>query len=220
MDEFKDLQPPVAIPLDRLDPNEGQLREYGLPENPREIDKEKYELLKENIRKYPEFLRQNSLIIYPYQNGRYLIIGGNMRYRALLELGFDKAPCSILPTDTPIERLKAFVVLDNSSFGKWDWDKIANEWEEDELAEWGVDLPKWDKEESVSPDDFSDDFSLPDGDKENTERITFILSSEQAVFIKEQLKNVGINRIETFGNSNSNGNSLYAIVKEWADAKK
>lgn len=220
MDEFKDLQPPVAIPLDRLDPNEGQLREYGLPENPREINKEKYELLKENIRKYPEFLRQNPLIVYPYQNDQYLIIGGNMRYRALTELGFDKVPCSVLPTDTPIERLKAFIVLDNSNFGKWDWDKVANEWEADDLVEWGVDLPNWDKENSVNPDDFSDEFSLPSGDKENTERITFILSSEQVVFIKEQLKNVGINRIETFGNSNSNGNSLYAIVKEWADAKK
>ena len=75
-----------------------------------------------------------------------------MRYRALPELGFDKVPCSVLPTDTPIERLKAFVVLDNSNFGKWDWDKVANEWEADDLAEWGVDLPNWDENPDIEAD--------------------------------------------------------------------
>lgn len=101
-DLFNDLQPPVAISLDRLDPNEGQLQERGLPGNPRDIKDEKYELLKENIKKYPEFLRQNSLIVYPYAKGRFLIIGGNMRYHALKELGFDNVPCSVLPAENRI----------------------------------------------------------------------------------------------------------------------
>lgn len=151
-DLFNDLQPPVAISLDRLDPNDGQLQEQGLPGNPRDIKDEKYELLKENIKKYPEFLRQNSLIVYPYANDRFIIIGGNMRYHALKELGFDNVPCSVLPADTPIERLKAFVVLDNSSFGKWDWDKIANEWDADELTGWGVDLPIWEENPDIEAD--------------------------------------------------------------------
>lgn len=109
-------------------------------------------LLKENIKKYPEFLRQNSLIVYPYANDRFIIIGGNMRYHALKELGFDNVPCSVLPADTPIERLKTFVVLDNSSFGKWDWDKIANEWDADELTGWGVDLPIWEENPDIEAD--------------------------------------------------------------------
>lgn len=218
-DLFNDLQPPVAISLDRLDPNEGQLQEQGLPGNPRDIKDEKYELLKENIKKYPEFLRQNSLIVYPYANDRFIIIGGNMRYHALKELGFDKVPCSVLPADTPIERLKAFIVLDNSSFGKWDWDKIANEWDADELTGWGVDLPIMETDD-IDPDDFSDEFSLPDGEKEGMERVAFILSAEQAEFIKEQLKIANAEGYETFGNTNSNGNALYSIVKEWADVRK
>lgn len=101
-DLFNDLQPPVAISLDRLDPNDGQLQEQGLPGNPRDIKDEKYELLKENIKKYPEFLRQNSLIVYPYANDRFIIIGGNMRYHALKELGFDNVPCSVLPAENRI----------------------------------------------------------------------------------------------------------------------
>lgn len=75
-DLFNDLQPPVAISLDRLDPNEGQLQERGLPGNPRDIKDEKYELLKENIKKYPEFLRQNSLIVYPYANDLLHLLAG------------------------------------------------------------------------------------------------------------------------------------------------
>lgn len=138
-DLFNDLQPPVAISLDKLDPNEGQLQELGLPGNPRDIKDEKYELLKENIKKYPEFLRQNSLIVYPYANDRFIIIGGNMRYHALKELGFDSVPCSVLPVDTPIENLKAFIVLDNSSFGQWNWAKLqSSDWSAEELQDWGV----------------------------------------------------------------------------------
>lgn len=75
-DLFNDLRPPVAISLDRLDPNDGQLQERGLPGNPRDIKDEKYELLKENIKKYPEFLRQNSLIVYPYANDRLHLLAG------------------------------------------------------------------------------------------------------------------------------------------------
>lgn len=153
MEDFKDLQPPVAIPLDRLDPNDGQLKERGLPENPRDIRDERYEQLKGNIARYPEFLRQNSLIVYPYQKDRYLIIGGNMRYLALRELGYEKAPCSILPVDTSMERLKAFVILDNSSFGQWSWAKLqSSDWSADELSDWGVDMPIM--ETDVNIDDF------------------------------------------------------------------
>ena len=189
-DLFNDLQPPVAISLDKLDPNEGQLQELGLPGNPRDIKDEKYELLKENIKKYPEFLRQNSLIVYPYDNDRFIIIGGNMRYHALKELGFDKVPCSVLPADTPIERLKAFIVLDNSSFGRWDWDKIANEWDADELTGWGVDLPIM--ETDVNIDDFFEECDNSE-DKPKPEHITIVLPDdlkEQKQDIIEEIKDV------------------------------
>lgn len=152
MEEFKDLQPPVALSLDCLDTNTGQLAERGLPENPRTIRDERFEQLKINIKTYPEFLRRNSLIVYPYTDTRYLIIGGNQRFAALQELGYKAAPCHILPNETPIDTLKAYIVLDNSAFGQWDWQKLQGEgWDSDQLMEWGVEC-----------DFLSDDFFVED----------------------------------------------------------
>lgn len=139
MEDFANLTPPVALSLDVIDPNEGQMADRGLPENPRTIRDERFEQLKANITKYPQFLRQNSLIVYPYTEGRYLIIGGNQRYAALKELGYGKVPCHVLPSETPVDNLKAFVVLDNSPFGQWDWMKLQSEdWDADQLQDWGV----------------------------------------------------------------------------------
>lgn len=150
MDDFKNLTAPVALSLDVLEPNTGQMKEQGLPENPKVIRDEKFELLKKNIVEHPEFLRQNSLIVYPYTSGKYLIIGGNQRYAALRDLGYKKVPCHILPKETPVENLKAFVVIDNTSFGQWDWQKLQQEdWNVGELKDWGVEVPfNWQKPES------------------------------------------------------------------------
>lgn len=76
----------VSIGLDLLEPNEGQLE--GLPSNPRKISESKMELLKANIAQYPEMLSMRGLMVYPLDNGHYIIIGGNMRYRAMIELGY------------------------------------------------------------------------------------------------------------------------------------
>lgn len=119
---------------------------------------------------------------------------------------------------------REFIIKDNVGFGEWDHDMLANEWDEIELKDWGMDV--WQPSEStgVSPDDYPEDFTLPDGDKDNVETITFTLTSEQAEFVKEQLKvcqqEVGeFDDADTFGNSNKNGNAIYKIVKQWADAR-
>lgn len=79
----------IILPLDEIEVNEGQLE--GLPSNPRSITREKMELLKTNITDYPEMLSLRSLLIYPIDDGKYILIGGNMRYRALKELGYTEA---------------------------------------------------------------------------------------------------------------------------------
>lgn len=128
----------VSIPMADLEPNEGQLA--GLPANPRQITEEKFALLKQNIEKYPEMLNLRGLMVYPLASGKYIVIGGNMRYRAMLELGYTAAPCVVIPTDTPIDRLKAYTIIDNNGFGKYEWDMIANEWDMDEVKDWGLDI--------------------------------------------------------------------------------
>lgn len=132
----------VSLAMAILEPNEGQLD--GLPPNPRNITGAKMELLKKDIREYPEMLSLRGLLVYPLDNGHYLICGGNMRYRAMRSLGYAEAPCIIIPKGTSVEKLKAYSVIDNNGFGKWDWDMLANEWDADQLTDWGVDLPIFD----------------------------------------------------------------------------
>lgn len=110
----------VSMELTQLEPNNGQLD--GLPSNPRQITDAKMELLKQNIQQYPEMLTLRGLMVYPLDNGKYIIIGGNMRYHAMQELGFKNAPVIVIPKETSIEQLKAYSVIDNNGFGKWDWD--------------------------------------------------------------------------------------------------
>lgn len=128
----------IMLPLSKIEPNMGQLD--GLPQNPRSIKKSKFEKLKKNIEEYPEMLAWRSLLVYPIGNNKYIIIGGNMRYRAMKELGHKEAPVFIIPKETPIEKIKAYTILDNNGFGEWDWDLLANEWDADMLDDWGLDL--------------------------------------------------------------------------------
>lgn len=162
----------VSIGLELLEPNEGQLE--GLPSNPRKISESKMELLKANIAQYPEMLSMRGLMVYPLDNGHYIIIGGNMRYRAMIELGYCTAPCIVVPKGTDMERLKAYSVIDNSGFGKWDWDMLANEWDAAKLSSWGVDL--FISEAELNPDDF-----CSDGDESKTkngEKIVIVLPTK------------------------------------------
>lgn len=128
----------TMLPMSAIEINNGQLK--GLPENPRLVKNAKYDKLKESITNYPEMLAWRSLLVYPLDNGKYIIVGGNMRYRAMKELGHKEAPVFIIPKETPIEKIKAYTILDNNGFGEWDWDLLANEWDADMLDDWGLDL--------------------------------------------------------------------------------
>ena len=129
----------LSIDLDQLEENTGQLP--GLPENPRYITDDKLDKLKANITKYPEMLAWRSLLVYPLDSGKYIVIGGNQRLRAMRELGHTSAPCIIIDKATPTEKLKAMTVLDNASFGKFDMDALANMWDDAQLNDFGVDIP-------------------------------------------------------------------------------
>ena len=69
-----------------------------------------------------------------------IILGGNMRYKACIEAGL-KEIYVIQADDLSEDQKKEFIIKDNSSFGEWDWDVIANEWDIKDLNDWGVDMP-------------------------------------------------------------------------------
>ena len=134
----------IQIEIEKIEPNVGQIQ--GLPANPRTIDKEKFEKLKNDIKQYPELLEMRAIIVIP-NNDKYVIIGGNMRFRALQSLGYTTAPCVVVPRGTSADKLRAYTILDNAPFGQWDWDMLANEWDEQELEVWALDFPHFDEEE-------------------------------------------------------------------------
>jgi hypothetical protein len=118
--------------------NEGQVK--GLPKNPRFIrDKDFLDLVK-SIEEDPEFTSIREVLVIPFKEN-YVIVAGNMRFRAMVELGWKKIPCKILPKTTPGKKLRAYATKDNVHSGKDDWDIITNEWDTNELESWGKVMP-------------------------------------------------------------------------------
>ena len=77
-----------------------------------------------------------------------------MRLTAAKKLGLAEMPCAVLPEDTPIETLKAVVIKDNGQFGAWDFDALANEWDDLPLTDWGV--PAWKEEKNEGEKEHED----------------------------------------------------------------
>lgn len=150
-----------VIPLSKIHLNKGQIP--GVPRNPRFIQDSKFLLLKRSLEEDPEMLGLREILLYPY-NGKLIIIGGNMRYRALKELGFKESIVKILPESMPPEKLCAIVIKDNAAFGEWDNDLLGNEWNATDLNNWGVDVPDIDNiktEEEAEDDGFDVEDHLP-----------------------------------------------------------
>jgi ParB-like chromosome segregation protein Spo0J len=126
------------VKISQLKNNTGQIE--GLPKNPRILKDEKFEKLKKSLQEDPEMLELREIIAYD-NNGQLVVICGNMRLRAMQDLGIKEAPTKILPTETSIEKLKAYTIKDNVGFGEHDWKILANEWHVEQLEEWGLDVP-------------------------------------------------------------------------------
>ena len=141
-----------SVKISDLSPNTGQVE--GLPKNPRIIKDERYKKLLNSIKEDPEMLQLREVIAYRYK-GLLIVIAGNMRLKACKELGFKEIPCKILPEDTPIQKLKAYTIKDNVGFGEHDFEMLANEWDVEQLEEWGLDVPNFapDVDYSILDDD-------------------------------------------------------------------
>lgn len=113
--------------------NHGQVP--GLPKNPRVIKDERFNTLKQSILENPEMISYREILVYPF-NGKYVVIGGNMRFAALKELGVEDIPCKIIDPNSSVEQLKAYMVKDNNSFGEWNFSDDA--WNSGQLLEWGI----------------------------------------------------------------------------------
>lgn len=185
------------------------------PDNPRVIKDGKFQKLVKSITELPQMLELRPVVV----NRDMIVLGGNMRLKACEAAGLTEVPVIFAENLTP-EQEREFIIKDNSSFGEWDWDLLANEWNVDQLQEWGMDIGGFD----LSPDEFDESFELPDGDKSPFQQMTFTMADEQQMIIKNAIDDIKKTEeykyVETFGNENSNGNALYLIVSQWAEQKK
>ena len=106
------------------------------PNNPRVIKDDKFKKLVQSIKDFPQMLELRPIVI----DENNIVLGGNMRLRACNELGLKDVP-TIYAKDLTEEQKKEFIIKDNVGFGEWNWDDLANEWDEELLVEWGLDLP-------------------------------------------------------------------------------
>jgi len=141
------------VKIKDLKNNTGQVE--GLPKNPRILKDDKFIKLKKSLEDDPEMLDLREVIAYD-NNGELIVICGNMRLKALKELGIKEVPTKILPTETSVEKLKAYTIKDNVSFGDHDWEMLADEWDAEQLEEWGLDVPDFEADEVLEAveDDF------------------------------------------------------------------
>ena len=148
------------------------------PNNPRIIKDDKFLKLVNSIKEFPEMLRIRPIVI----NEHNIVLGGNMRLKACLEAKLKEVPV-IVASDLTEAQQKEFIIKDNVGFGEWDWDNLANEWETNDLASWGMDV--WripDNPGSEDPEEITDNMSNTDRYKNTDEFAMDYLNSDMKKF--------------------------------------
>lgn len=125
------------------------------PNNPRIIKDDKFHKLVESIKTFPRMLEIRPIVV----NKDMVVLGGNMRLKACKEAGLKKVPV-IFADDLTEEQQREFIIKDNVGFGEWDWAMLANEWDNNELTEWGLDIPDFETKELLEATE--DDYEIPD----------------------------------------------------------
>jgi hypothetical protein len=150
------------------------------PNNPRVLRDDKFQKLKQSITEFPKMLSLRPMVI----DENNVVLGGNMRLRALQELGFNEIDEAWVKrsSDLTEEEKKRFIIADNVAFGEWDWDTLANDWEVVDLEAWGLDIPNWSagsELNTMNEDelDINEEFD-PVGTSKGLHRIIFIFDSE------------------------------------------
>jgi len=128
------------------------------PNNPRIIKDDKFKKLVKSIQDFPQMLELRPIVI----DENNIVLGGNMRLKACIEAGLTDVPVK-QAKDLTEEQKKEFIVKDNVGYGEWDWDDLANNWDEQLLTEWGLDIPNFDANVIEAEED---DFAVPDGGSE------------------------------------------------------
>ena len=109
------------------------------PNNPRIIKDDKFDKLVKSIKDFPKMMELRPMVI----NKDNIVLGGNMRLKALKELGYKEVPDEWVKRaeDLTEDEQRQFIIKDNVGFGEHDWEMLATEWGADELSDWGLEVP-------------------------------------------------------------------------------
>jgi ParB-like chromosome segregation protein Spo0J len=154
------------------------------PNNPRVIRDQQFKKLVKSIKDFPEMLAVRKLVCTP----DFVVLGGNMRLKALQEAGIKEVDVEIVNWDE--SQQKQFIIKDNLSYGEWDWEMLANEWDFTELSDWGMNTALFNDAERI--EDITkevDNLGLPEfaiADKTYNVTIHFETEEERDQFVAEK----------------------------------
>jgi hypothetical protein len=140
------------------------------PNNPRLIKNDKFKKLVKSVQDFPEMLELRPIVV----DENMIVLGGNMRLKACIEAGLKEVWIEV--ADLTEQQKKEFTIKDNVGFGEWEWDMLANEWEQTELEDWGLDgFPFEEEIEEKNEDTYSKKIDAPEyipkGDKPKIEEL-------------------------------------------------
>jgi len=146
------------------------------PNNPRIIKDDKFKKLVNSIKEFPQMLELRPIVV----NDEMIVLGGNMRLKACKEAGL-KEVSIIKASELTEDQQRAFIIKDNVGYGEWDWDMLANEWDSEELVDWGLDV--WTQPMDINAMDESDidieeEFD-PIGAASGLQRVVFIFDGPE-----------------------------------------
>jgi DNA modification methylase len=175
------------------------------PNNPRYIKDDKFKKLVKSLQDFPEMMNVRPVVV----NSDMVIIGGNMRYKAMKEAGWKQVPVEVVDWDE--EKQKEFIIKDNVGFGEWAWDELANNWDTEQLMDWGLDIPNYEpqvleaqEDDYEIPDEIQTDIVLGDlfeigehrllcGDSTDIEKVEMVLNGAKADLLTDPPYGININ---------------------------
>jgi DNA modification methylase len=163
------------------------------PNNPRTIKDDKFFKLVQSLKDLPEMAKVRPVVV----NQDMVVLGGNMRLKAMKEAGWKDVPVEIVDWDE--DKQRQFIIKDNVGFGEWDWEMLANQWDAEQLDDWGLDIPAFDDPKKLGAEE--DDYEMPDqittdivlgdlfeigphrllcGDSTDSEQVAILMNGEKA----------------------------------------
>lgn len=149
------------------------------PNNPRVIKDDKFEKLVRSLKEFPEMMSARPVVV----NKDMIVLGGNMRLKAAVAAGWSEM--QIMVVDWDEDKQRQFIIKDNISGGEWDFEMLANQWDANELSDWGVDV--WKPNEVAGLDEFFEGGETPSGP--NVFKITLEYSEDDYNQIQQAFKN-------------------------------